>query len=234
MAQNRPTPIDVDRPFPVSEFFAAIGRRDKEAAFALIREFVPEDKPPSPRAQSYLDSGEWDIGKVGISKVPFGSCAGVIGTTARRDDGVVRFCGLPQNTCTFKTHLQTQWSLFTGAWYIQATGTGFLSEPSLPLFSEGGPISLDMEEALKSFNDLSIGQWKFIFNEYHAAKVLTESMEESEERAAPSVHTATSSELTFSAKVDEIMKSRSDTSDAKLPSEVDVSCAKGTHESRLY
>jgi hypothetical protein len=55
MSQNRPNPLNVGA-FDARAFFEAVAV-DRERACSLMRAQVPDDGPPSPRAQAFIDSG---------------------------------------------------------------------------------------------------------------------------------------------------------------------------------
>jgi hypothetical protein len=59
---NKPNPINVGMAsFNAQAFFEAVPA-NRELAMDMLRAQVPADGPPTPRAQEYIDNGEWDSG----------------------------------------------------------------------------------------------------------------------------------------------------------------------------
>jgi hypothetical protein len=121
----------------------------------MLRSQVPDDGPPTPRAQTYIDSGEWDSGVL-----------------LQLTCDVAQFCGLRRSDCSSRSHLISMWKLFRPGWRIPGgshKGAGFFRGPSLPSADAGGPVTATITQNLRSKVDpfaLSGGQWKFVLDEW--------------------------------------------------------------------
>ena len=142
---------------------------------SLLRAQVPESGVPSPRAQEYIDNGEWDADSlISIQFLSGTACRGVVGGSSLY---APRFCGLPSINCGARSHEVSSWHEFKPGWYIPAgtsARSGFFQNPSLPPSGAGGPILSGTARALrdpKNSFKLSVGQWKFIIEEWHASRV---------------------------------------------------------------
>jgi hypothetical protein len=167
MPQKPHVNIGEPAPFNGGMFFEEV-LTNREGAMAMIRAQVPDEGPPTPRAATYIQSGEWDSDSV-FPIVFLGE--GVCGGHVRSTSSVLpmQFCGLAGN-CT--------WGRIHSGWFIPAgtsNRSGFFKTPSLPPHSSGGPILQEIANALRG-NDpfrLTVGQWKFVFEEWHASRVET-------------------------------------------------------------
>jgi hypothetical protein len=66
-------------------FFEAIPS-NRETAMSMLRSQVPDDGPPTPRAQTYIDSGEWDNGVLlQLTFVRNDPCTGRVGSETEGD-----------------------------------------------------------------------------------------------------------------------------------------------------
>lgn len=156
------------RAFP-ADFFAALNQGNDDEALACMKAEALPEGAPSPRTQELIDKGEWDA-KTLLCLVYIGSdaCAGRIG------DSEDRCCARPggRGACGAQAHLKNTYDLVPG-WYIScgAKSPNVFLSPSLP--AEGGPIRpqgagrlTDKENRFR----LSLGQWKFVIDSWHAAE----------------------------------------------------------------
>lgn len=170
-------------------FFEALAI-SKEMAIEMLRRQVPGDGiVPSPRAQEFLDSGEWDaVEAVSLKRLSqSGTCVGIVGSIGA---STTRFCGKTLDTCAARRHVTEVWEGYSGGWYIQAgswSSSGFYQDPHLPLEEDGGPINRDIEEVIEDSANpfvLWAGQWKFVCEEWLASRVDTFSQLSDLEREA--------------------------------------------------
>ena len=156
------------------KFFTALGRDDDEEALHLFK-IVSLDPTgmQSLKAKSFVDSGEWEFkDKLQISLITGSHCNERIGSTSISPSGIDQFCG--KDSCTIASHRKAQVHILTQYWYIQGgpnSMSGFFATPKLPSFELGGPVTGLFEARSKdptrpTFNGLTIGQWKFLFNSW--------------------------------------------------------------------
>jgi hypothetical protein len=167
---NKPDRINVGMAsFNARAFFEAVPA-SRELAIGMLRSQVPATGQPTPRAQEYIDNGEWDSNVLLVlSFVPLESCTGRVGTVTEGD--TARFCGLRPGSCSSRAHMASVWSLFRLGWFIPGgthKGAGVFRAPSLPRAEQGGPITSTIAKSLRDPTDpfsLSVGQWKFVISE---------------------------------------------------------------------
>jgi hypothetical protein len=137
-------------------------------AMSMLRAQVPDDGPPTPRAATFIESGEWDSAVLILMVfIPAEPCVGCVGSVTEGD--CMRFCGLRPSDCGLRTHASFVWTEFRPGWFIPGgtrSGAGFYRFPALPNSAElGGPITASIARALRDPNDpvaFSLGQWKFV------------------------------------------------------------------------
>jgi hypothetical protein len=156
--------------FNAQAFFEAIPS-DRERAMSMLGSQVSDDGPPTPRAQTYIDLGEWDNGVLlQLTFIGIDPCTGRVGSVTESD--VARFCGLGRSECTSRSHLLSVRKLYRPGWRIPGgnhKGAGFFRGPSLPSADAGGPITATIAQSLRLKTDpfaLSAGQWKFVINKW--------------------------------------------------------------------
>ena len=151
-----------------SSFFEALNQGDPELALARLNSeaFLSlPDGAPSPRAEEYVKSGEWDTATVlSLVLVDEDACFGRVG-----QDGY-RFCGKqPRTSCPAQAHQKQVVKQLTPGWYVSAggKGSGLFASPKLPRRSEGGPIMssgaavlADRENPFK----MTKGMWRFVID----------------------------------------------------------------------
>ena len=150
-------------------FFEALGLgkpEGDERALKLLREAALPSGLPSPKAKPFVESGEWDRDEaVTLRFVAKGACRGRVGQTKPGEP--MRFCG--QTGCQTSTHQKTRAPIASlGRWFIAGgkfSLKGLLVEPSLPPFTEGGPVVPSASKRLSQAPAflLTTGQWKFVF-----------------------------------------------------------------------
>jgi hypothetical protein len=59
---NKPNPINVGMASFNAQAFFEVVPANRELAMDMLRAQVPAEGPPTPRAQEYIDNGEWDSG----------------------------------------------------------------------------------------------------------------------------------------------------------------------------
>jgi hypothetical protein len=169
---QRPDPLNVGdgAPFNAQAFFEALPS-NQECALSMLRAQVPDDRPPTPRAAAFIESGEWDSSSlIPIVFISLDPCVGQVGDVTKGEG--VRFCGLCLGDCTSRTHLGSVWREFRPGWFIPGgtrIGAGHYRTPSLPSAELGGPITSSIARVLCDPSDpvvLSLGQWKFIIEEW--------------------------------------------------------------------
>jgi len=112
-------------------FFEELGAGGGEFALCLLRDRVFENgihQPPSPRAQPFFNSGEWDIERTMLHLIPVSgddACFGVFPPLCfvARGAHYTRFCGLTR--CATQSHLKQKLDqdLRQSGWYMEA-GSG--------------------------------------------------------------------------------------------------------------
>jgi hypothetical protein len=176
---QRPNPINVGgvAPFNAQAFFEALPS-NRESALSMLRAQVPDDGPPTPRAATFIESGEWDSSTlIPIVFIAIDPCVGQVGIVAKGEG--VRFCGLRLGDCSSRTHVGFVWVEFRPGWFIPGgtrNGSGYYRSPSLPSAELGGPITSSIAKVLRDPNDpvvLSLGQWKFVIEEWVVGAVAT-------------------------------------------------------------
>ena len=164
--------------FP-GNFFGALNQGNDDEALRFLRnEALPDGRTPSPRAEEFIKTGEWDSRtKVPLVLLDGDSCGGHVG------DSTGRVCSKPSKACTAQTHRKNPHKLAPG-WYISLGGKSghALTEPFLP--AEGGPIRSRGAGRLTDGEGkftLTVGQWKFVLDSWRATTVETLSDTPSEE-----------------------------------------------------
>lgn len=165
-------------------FFEALAIGD-DAAMDILREAaVPDDGPPSPRAQELIDTGEWDA-QLLLSLVPV-SVNGCIGLVGRGIAGESRrFC--PKVECRTPAHQIKCEGITVPGWFIDGgarADSGVFADYRLPTADDGGPIPPGAAARLVDRDTpfrLSKGQWKFLIAEWHAGRVEALSSEDDSE-----------------------------------------------------
>ena len=166
-------------PFP-SSFFSVLSSGDADAEDNAMRclsdAAVPGGQAPSPRAEEFFASGEWDRNDLlGLVLLDTDACCGVIAGSVKT--AYCRVCPLPQAKCSIAAHKSSRKELVLPGWYISGgtrSNAGVFSEFYLPTEENGGPIGRVIAARLvdpdRPFR-LSFGQWKFVINEFHAGRV---------------------------------------------------------------
>ena len=164
----------------LTEFLRELGSNGEIEAKELLASYAfPHglDQPPSPRAQALVASGEWeDTSKLlPLRYVDSSCCFGVI-----KGDGYERFCG--RFECSVAAHSKaTIPEEDRRVGYYVAMGTangGVLKEFYFPKDHPitGAPIvTPEAEMFLLDVTDpfrLTLGQWRFLLQEYRASLVL--------------------------------------------------------------
>jgi hypothetical protein len=153
------------------EFFDFIKRAEwGQAEERIAREAFPHgaEGGPSPRAEVYIATGEWDEERtaVPLRLVGLNVCGCRIGTTEP-----VKVCVLDAQVCTIAKHKKP--ILQRGGWMIAAgpkVGDGVYSTLALPVHEQGGPIDAltarQLADPIRPFM-LRIPLWKFVFQAFH-------------------------------------------------------------------
>lgn len=155
-------------------FFAAINARDNEAAVESFKSAAfTSDGAPSPRAESIIEKGEWDVkALLSLAYVDDSCCKGRVGAEGSR------FCGRRDGLCTVASHERNTVGGIQPGWYIANAGKsgGVFVEHRLPFEADGGPIKAgggafltDGEQGFK----MTKGQWAFVIDAWHASRVMT-------------------------------------------------------------
>jgi hypothetical protein len=156
---KKPDPINVpvrggvrggSSAFNAQMFFESIPS-NRERAMSMLRSQIPDDGPPTPRAQAYIDSGEWDSGVLlQLGFVSSDLCVGRVGSVTDGDEA--QFCGLRKSDCSSRSHTLLSWKFFRPGWHIPGgsnKGVGFFRQPSLPSADAGGPITSTIAQCLR-------------------------------------------------------------------------------------
>jgi len=121
-------------------FFKELGVRGGEFALCLLRDRVFENgirQPPSPRAQPFFDSGEWDIERTMLRLIPVSgddACFGVFLPLcfAARGAHYTQFCSLTR--CTTQLHLKQQNEWITqGIEFLSLSFEGSRAQGGIPV-----------------------------------------------------------------------------------------------------
>jgi hypothetical protein len=151
------------------------------AAMPLCASFARplSDQEPSPRAQPFLNEGEWESSKtlVSLTFVEPDSCFGLLSSVpSPRGTSYTRFCG--KCLCEIRSHqtYKVRHELQRPGWYLPSGSSrqGNILEVRFPLFADGGPISdpaalrlLDLDRPFL----MSFGQWLFVHAEWASQHV---------------------------------------------------------------
>jgi hypothetical protein len=183
--------------------FAELGKDDDDAAMEILQSGSLDSKGMStPRTRVSIASAEWDAKDRLIIKFMLKeNCWGRIGTAGSAPGGADRFCG--KDSCSVAIHKKALVDGEPNQWYIQAgvrSTSGFFCKPSLPSVENGGPIPKTFEARMRdlsrpSFAGLTLGQWRFVFDDWASSRIETLSEEDVEN--FPSVSAATIKTDTF-------------------------------------
>jgi hypothetical protein len=166
LAKSPPAEAVATRAF-VTDFFNLVRRGEWSMAEARVSREAFPDGPgglPSPRAEIYIATGEWDDDRspVPLRLVGLNVCGCRIGTT-----DPPKVCIVDQQLCSVLKHkkpiLQGRgWMIGAGA----KVGDGVFVSLIIPTFKRGGPIDQEtanqLSNPLKPFT-MRIGLWKFVF-----------------------------------------------------------------------
>ena len=122
-------------------FFAGLAESDDRAMAVLREAAFPDGSAPSPRAEAFYKSGEWDRRDLmDLVLVHEEACCGVI--AASRSSPYLRIC--PQVGCSIAAHQNSRKTdIQLPAWFISGgvrSNSGVFAAFSLPTEQAGGPI----------------------------------------------------------------------------------------------
>jgi hypothetical protein len=152
------------------EFFDLVAQGESILAEERVaREAFPNGAqgPPSPRAEDYVTTGEWDDERTMVPLRLIGSnvCGCRIGTSEP-----VKVCIVDSQLCTILNHKKPM--LQRTGWLIGAgrnVGNGVFNHLFLPTHEHGGPVTpaaaLQLSHPIAPFT-MRIPMWKFVFQAY--------------------------------------------------------------------
>jgi hypothetical protein len=165
---------------------------DVTSALRVIGEYAFPDgpeAPPSPRAKALVEAGEWDAGdKLAMTSCPPEACMAGVG-------GKDRFCFV--RNCTSASHQEPDRKLeLEVGWYVRKgslPASGAYVTPYLP--SRAVPIAVTLILARDAPLRMTLGQWKFLCQDFFAGEeadmVLSEDEVPSDGDSLESISTST-------------------------------------------